>query len=56
MTLTPEQQQSFQEASKPLVQWLNDNCHPHVTAFVTPNSAELAEGICNVIIDEFIKD
>lgn len=34
----------FKTASLPLIKWLNDNHHPHITAIVTPTSSELLEG------------
>jgi hypothetical protein len=56
MTLTDQQRQEFQAAAEPLVKWLNENCHPHVAVVVTPASAELTEGICSVVIGQFIED
>ena len=34
----------FREAVMPLMQWLNDNCHPHCTVIVDSERAELMEG------------
>ena len=56
MILGEDKREQFEEACKPLVEFLNDNCHPHVTVVVTPSSAELSEGVCHVLIQEFIKD
>lgn len=56
MILTKEQLLSFEEAAKPLVKWLNDNCHPHVTAIVEATRAELLESSCCIPIEEFLKD
>ena len=56
MILTKTQVDEFKEACKPLVKWLNDNCHPHVTAIVEPNQAEILEGKSVVKIEEYIKD
>ena len=50
------QAEEFQEAVKPLVKWLNENCHPHVTVVVDCGSAELMEGIRRVVIEDYIKD
>jgi hypothetical protein len=50
------QQTSFEAAARPLVEWLNENCHPHVTAIITPDRAELVEGLYSVPITEYIKD
>ena len=56
MILSKEKINEFQEAARPLIKWLNDNCHPHVTAIVEPGSAELAEGVCRVVVEDYIKD
>jgi len=56
MVLTKEQIQEFEEAAKPLVKFLCENCHPHVTVIVEPTRAEILEGSVSVKIEEFIKD
>lgn len=56
MILTPEQVEQLNEAAKPLVKFLCDNCHPHVYVIVEPTGAELVEGLARVKIEEFIKD
>ena len=56
MILTPEQMNEMLEAAKPLIRWLNDNCHPHCTALVDQTSVELAEGIATNRTEEFLRD
>lgn len=56
MSLTKEQQESLLTASKPLIRWMNENCHPHVTAIVDCINVELVEGICRTGTEEFLKD
>ena len=56
MTLTQEQQQAMLEAAKPLIKWMNENCHPHCTAHVDQNNIELTEGIATNRTDEFLRD
>lgn len=56
MILTKEQLESFQEASKPLVKWLNENCHPMMSVTVEPTGAELFAGCAKINIEEYIKD
>lgn len=56
MTITDAQKAEFQELTKPLIQWLNENCHPHVSVIVDQTSAELSEGICAVTTHEYLKD
>lgn len=56
MILTEEQREEFNQAAKPLLKWLNDNCNPHVTVVVTPISAELSEGVHSLSTMEFVRD
>lgn len=56
MILTPEQVKQLEEAAKPLVKFLCDNCHPHVKVIVEPSGAEILEGLASVKIEQFIKD
>ena len=56
MILNEEKRNEFDEAVKPLMKFLNDNCHPHVTAVVNCTKAELSEGICTLVTDEFVRD
>ena len=56
MILTEDQRSSFEEAAKPMIKWLCENCHPHVTAIIEPDRAELHEGVCSIPCNEFIKD
>jgi hypothetical protein len=48
--------QTFEQAVKPLMKWLCENRHPHTTAIVTGNIAELVEGLESVNTNEFIVD
>lgn len=54
--ITEEQKNQFEDASKPLVKWLNENCHPHTTIVVTQTGSELLEGLLNFKTEEFLKD
>jgi len=47
----------FKEAALPLIKYLCENYHPHVTVIVTPTSAELMEGLKAINnVTDFIKD
>lgn len=47
----------FSESAMVLMKYLAENHHPHTTAIVTSNYAELLEGITNTgEINEFLKD
>lgn len=56
MTITSKQNQQMLESAKPLIKWMNENCHPHCTAHVTQDSVELLEGIANNRTEEFLTD
>ncbi len=52
-----EELERLKEAATPLIKYLNDNHHPHVTCIVTSTSVELLEGVMVYPkIYEFIKD
>ena len=46
----------FDEAVRPVMKWLSENCHPHMKIIIESNSAELLEGQKTLVTDEFIKD
>ncbi len=56
MTITKQQQEQMLEAAKPLIKWMNENCHPHCAANVDHNTVELTEGIAMQRTDEFLRD
>ena len=45
MYFTDEQKKELEALTKPLMQWLNDNCHPHVKAIVDNRYSVILEGI-----------
>jgi len=45
MIMTEQQLKTLREAAMPLMQWLNDNCHPHVKIIVDSEHMELLEGL-----------
>jgi hypothetical protein len=56
MSLTEEQSEEMLEAAKPLMKWLNQNCHPHCTAHVDQDTVELTEAVAKNRTDEFLRD
>ncbi len=56
MILNNEQYKLLLEAAKPLIKWLNENCHPHCEAHVDQNSVRLTEDVARNMTNEFIKD
>lgn len=54
--MTAQQQAEFEAITRPLIKFLNDNCHPHVSVIVTPTDAEILEGVCAFHTTEYVKD
>ena len=47
----------FEELTRPILKFLCENYHPHVTVIITPTSAELLEGLKTIgYVDDFIRD
>ena len=45
MKFTLDEIETLREAALPIMQWLNDNCHPHCTVIVDSERIELVEGL-----------
>lgn len=56
MVMTKEQIKEFEIICKPVIKFINDNFHPHITVIISCDSAELLEGSCAIRTDEYIKD
>jgi len=56
MMLSGEQKKKFDEIVRPLIKFLNDNCHPHVLVVIDSSSAELFEGLHIYYTKEFHTD
>lgn len=54
--MTEEQRQAFEAITRPVIEWLNANCHPHVTVVITPTSAELREGTIAYTTTDYVRD
>ena len=49
--------EKLKEAVAPLIKYLNENYHPHVTAIVTPTSVEILQGVLSIPeIHDFLVD
>jgi len=53
MIIDKEKQKEFEMVAKPLIEFLRKNFHPHVTVLVDCCSAELLEGICSFVENNF---
>ena len=56
MVLNKDQFDELLEVSRPLIKWINENCHPHCSAMVDCSRVELVEGVATNSTEEFIKD
>jgi len=56
MLLKKHQLKEFEELVEPIIKYLNDNFHPHVTVIINPIGAELVEGIATHHTEKFLKD
>jgi hypothetical protein len=56
MVLNEQERKAFDEVVRPLVKWLNENCHPHVVAVIEPYRASLHEGVYSTPVEDFIPD
>jgi hypothetical protein len=55
--LEAQEPKTFDEAARPLMKWLCENHHPHITAIVTGTSNELLEGLeSNPDVFDYIVD
>jgi hypothetical protein len=55
MTLTEQQRMEFAALTRPVIEWLNKNCHPHVSVVIEPTSAELSEGVAAIHTNDYIR-
>lgn len=55
MVLDQTQRESFEQVVKPVIEWLNNNAHPHASVVIDSGHAELLEGVAVVRTEEFIK-
>jgi len=49
-------QEKFEEVAKPLIKYLAENYHPHVTVIVTATEAEVLEGLQMIKTEEYLRD
>ncbi|ENA9695585.1 hypothetical protein ABG299_001076 [Salmonella enterica subsp. enterica] len=50
------QEQTFEQATQPLIRWMAENVHPHHIVIVTNTSAELLEGLRRVSDVRYLRD
>jgi len=45
VVITEEKEKEFRDLSKPLIDWLLKNYHPHTKIIIETDSAEIVEGL-----------
>lgn len=51
-----EKLSAFEEVTKPLVKWLNENGNPHSVIIIECDSARFLSGEIGIPITEYLKD
>lgn len=51
-----EKHSGFDEAVRPAMKWIAENCHPHMKIVIESNVAELVEGQKTLVTDEYLVD
>jgi hypothetical protein len=54
MKLTVEQMEKMLEAAKPLIKWMNKNCHPHCECIVDCTTVRIVEGLAVMKTEEYL--
>ena len=54
--LTEQQAIEMLEVAKPLIKWMNENCHPHCQVQVDQTDVVIWEGVARQRTNEFLKD
>ena len=54
--MNEEQRKQFEALARPMMQWLNENCHTHTHVIIDNTSAELSEGVLAFKTTEYVKD
>jgi hypothetical protein len=56
MLTKEERLKEFEAITRPVMEWLNNNMHPHATVLVDTTRAELVEGVCAYSCMDYVKD
>ena len=43
MNMDDKKREEFESVTRPVIEWLNANCHPHVAVVIEPTSAVLTK-------------
>lgn len=50
------QRKTFEEACRPLMKWMNENCHPHHVVVIDHTNAQLHESQISFNTNEYLRD
>lgn len=56
MTLPEEKRKEFETLSRKIIEFLNENTHPHTTVIIGSTRSELVEGVYAINTHYYIKD
>ena len=54
--LTEKQMKELEVVSIPVIEWLDINCHPHVSLIIDPDGFTLNEGVYHCPVTDYILD
>jgi hypothetical protein len=54
--MTEQQKKEFEALTRPVIEWLNKNCNPHVVVLIEPTSAVLYSGEVAYTTHEYVRD
>lgn len=56
MIISEEERKEFEEAARPLIKFLNEHCDPHAVVIVDAMHANLHNGVCGFVTEDYIED
>ena len=54
--LSKEKRAEFEVLARPIIKFMNDNLHPHCHAVIDSTTAQVSEGLCSFVTEDYIKD
>lgn len=55
MILNEQERREFEAVTRPVIEWLNKNCHPHVSVVIEPTRAELLESVASYPTNDYVR-
>ena len=56
MNMDDKKREEFESVTRPVIEWLNANYHPHVAVVIEPTSAVLYEGEVAYTTHDYLRD